>query len=149
MSVKCRINGYDAYSKWGVIIPDTSVSGLLAFAPLKAYITNKSRLMDGDLTACGGGTTPKVDSRDLTLVLYIKARNLTQFNQRLNAFETELRKGGFTLWVAERPNDYYRLLYQSCSQFTQFNGRLAKFTLRVQEPDPTDRAATPKERILG
>ena len=139
MSVRCRINGYDAYSQWGVILPDTSVSQLMAFAPLKPFVSNKTRLDDGVQVITTGA---KVDERDLTLVFYIKASTLTQYNQRINALETVFRNGSFTLWVAERPNDYYRLIYQSCSQFTQFNGRLAKFTLKVTEPDPTNRSAS-------
>ncbi len=139
MNARCKINNLDAYAEWGVVLPDASVSQLLAFAPLKPLVSNKTRLDDGAQVITTGA---KVDERDLTLVFYVKASNLSQFNQRIDALEAVFRNGSFTLWIAERPNDYYRLIYQSCSQFTQFNGRLAKFTLKVTEPDPTNRSAS-------
>jgi len=143
MNARCKINNLDAFAEWGVVLPDTSVSQLMAFAPLKPFVSNKTRLDDGTQVIT---TDAKVDERDLTLVFYVKASTQAQFNHRIDALGTVFRNGSFTLWIAERANDYYRLIYQSCSQFTQFNGRLAKFTLKVTEPDPTDRGSTPKER---
>ncbi len=137
----CNINGTDAYVAWGVIFTDASLSALRNFAPLKPYITNEGAKIDGVQVLSTGSYTPKVDKRDLTLVFFMYARNTTQFNQRLDAFETEMRKGAFTLSMSERPNTLYRLQYQSCNQFTSFNGRLAKFTLKCFEPNPNNRAA--------
>lgn len=142
MRTLCKINGTDAYVGWGVIFTATSVSQLMSFAPLKPYITNTGALENGTQVLSVGSFVPKVDERDLTLVFHLRSSNLTQFNQRRDSFEAVLRAGAFTLWIPQRPNELYRLIYQSCSQFTQFNGRLAKFTLRVKEPDPTNRALT-------
>ena len=139
-NIDCKINGVDAYATYGVIFPDTSRNQLSNFAPLKEYITNKSAKIDGVQVLSTGSYVPHVDEQDLTLVFYIKAANPTQFNTRKDAFEAVLRAGAFTLWFAERPSTLYRLLYQSSSQFTQYNGRLAKFTLKVKEPNPNNRA---------
>lgn len=140
MNGLCKINNLDAYTTYGVIFPETSVSKLTAFAPLKSYIKNKGASFDGVHVIPTSDFTPKVDERDITLVFYLRAKNLTQYNERLDSFESVLRAGMFTLWFAERPNSLYRLLYQSCNEFKSFNGRLAKFTLKVTEPNPTNRS---------
>ena len=123
-----------------MVLPDSSLSALMSFVPLKDYITNTGALMDGTQVLSVGDYVPRVDERTLTLVFYIKANTLTEFNERRDSLEAVFKQGQFTLWVEERPNDLYRLIYQSCSQFTQYNGRSAKFTLKVKEPNPNNRS---------
>lgn len=140
MSIACKINGVDALATYGVVFPDTSLNQLMNFAPLKPYITNTSAKIDGIQVLSTGQHTPRVDKQDYNLVFYLYGSNLSEFNQRRDALEAVMRAGAFTLWVAERPTCLYRLIYNSSSQFTQYNGRLAKFTLRVEEPNPNNRA---------
>lgn len=139
METVCKINDLDAYTEWGVVFPETSISKLMNFAPLKQLITNKGASFNGIKVL---PTARKVDSRDLTLVFYIYANNVAEMNEKLDAFESMLRAGVFTIWISDRPHEVYRLIYQNSNQFTQYNGRLAKFTLKVLEPNPTDRALT-------
>lgn len=139
MTNLCRLNGLDAWLTWGVTLPQSSVDALWGFAPLKGYVTNESSLIDGVQVLCLDGYVPRVDKRELTLVFYLHAKDRVEFNSRRDSLESELRGGRLTLWVADRPDCLFRLVYKSCSQFTQFNGRLAKFTLRLEEPNPNNR----------
>ena len=139
MSIRCKINGNDALATYGVVFTDSSLAQLMNFPPLKAYISNTGAGIDGTQVLSTGQYVPHVDEQDMTLMFYLRASSLTQFNTRRDALEAVLKAGAFTLWFAERPNNLYRLLYQSCNQFSVYNGRLAKFTLRVKEPNPNNR----------
>ena len=41
-------------------------------------------------------------------------------------------------------NVWYRCIYLSCTQFSQFIREMAKFSLKLNEPDPSDRGETSK-----
>lgn len=129
------INGFDAYTKWGVVLGDGSLNALMTPAPVKAAIENKSRLIDGKQVVSLG----KLDARDVSLTLYIRAGNQMQFNQRLAAFITAIRQGTITLETKFEPNVVYRLNYSNCTQFSQCRGRLGKFVVRFNEPNPANR----------
>lgn len=139
-NIDCKINGLDALATYGVVFPDTSLNQLMNFPPLKEYITNTGANIDGVQVLSAGAYAPRVNKQDYTLVFYLYANSLAEFNTRRDALWAVLMAGAFTLWIKERPNDLYRLLYHSSSQFTQYNGRLAKFTLSCEEPNPKNRA---------
>ena len=139
MKGKCWINNRDAYLAWGVILSDSASNALRTPAPMKENVENKSRLEHGKRVVHGSDTA-RVDERDLSLVLYIRATNQTQFNARFDSFVDELQKGRIEIRTADRPEVTYRCDYLSCSQFAQFNGRLGKFTLKLNEPNPKDRS---------
>lgn len=138
MKGKCWINKKDAYAFWGVILSDSASNALRTPASMKENVENKSRLEHGKRVIYGSDTA-RVDERDLTLVIYIRASNQAQFDSRFDSFIEELQKGRIEIETAERPGIVYRLDYNSASQFSQFNGRLGKLTLRVNEPNPKDR----------
>lgn len=131
-----KINGYDAASKWGAFMSDGSLSALMTPAPMKDYIINDSRSDHGRqvLTAAS-----KVASRDLALTIYIKATSRELFFSRYLAFVEELQKGAITIETKYQVGVKYHCLYVSCQQFAHYNGRLGKFTLRLNEPNPKDR----------
>ena len=63
---------------------------------------------------------------------------------RYRAFTDELKKGviDLTLHVWEGGTFFketYHFVYLSCSQYSEFNGRLAKFVLKLNEPNPGNR----------
>lgn len=138
MKNKCRINKKDAYLTWGVILSESAVNALRTPAPMKANVENKSRLEHGKRVIYGSATA-RVDERDLTLVIYIRAYNQTQFDVRYDSFIEEIQKGRIEIELTDRPNIVYRCDYINASQFSQFNGRLGKLTLKVNEPNPKDR----------
>lgn len=150
MNYELEINGYNALSAWGVTLGDGSVSALMTPPPMKDYITNESAATHGKIIANSPAAMPKVDSRDVQLTIYIHARKAEDtvsggsviergFYTRYAEFVAELQKGQIILRTRYQENVYYRLYYVSCSQFSQFNGRMGKFTLRLTEPNPMDR----------
>lgn len=132
-----KINGRDAATAWGAFMSDGSLSALMTPAPIKEYVSNSSRLEDGRRVIPEG---TKVESRDLTLTIHIKASNRDQFFARYLAFVEELHKGVIVIETKYQPDVRYKCLYVSCSQFAQYNGRLGKFTLKLNEPNPKDRS---------
>lgn len=139
MRGECYINNKDAHDEWGLILGETSFTALLTPAPVKGYVQNKSALMHGKQVLSGEENLPKIDERDLQLVFAIKAKNRTEFLARYASFVSELEKGIIDLRTKYQPGVVYHLLYMSCQQFTQFNGRLAKFVLKLNEPNPKNR----------
>lgn len=131
------INDKDAYKEWGIIFGSGSFTALLTPSPVKAYIENKSALDNGKQILSGNG--PKIDERTIQLTFYLRAKNLTQFLERYNKFCQVLQGGKLDIRTKYQPGVTYHCYYLSCQQFTQYNGRLAKFILKVNEPNPADR----------
>ena len=135
----------DTETRWGVFFADGSAAALMAPAPKKSYIANKSALNNGKQTLTGNGTLPKTDERDVQLTFGLKARSFAQFVMRYRSFVEELKKGAIDLTLHAWEGDTYiretyHLNYVSCSQYSEFNGRLAKFVLKLNEPDPENRS---------
>ena len=124
----------DVYATYGVWME--SVSPFRQFAPVKERTENKSPLRNGKEV---DPTPPMVDERDITLTMCIEAATESQFEQRLDAFETLLRSGLLDVRIPTHTSKVYRVNYISCTQFTEFNGRLGKFILKLNEPNPADR----------
>ena len=122
-----------------MIFGETSLTALLTPAPVKGYIENKSALIHGKQVLSGEENPPKIDERDLQLVFAIKAKNLTEFLTKYSNFVKELEKGKLNIRTKYQPGVVYHLLYVSCQQFKQFNGRLGKFILKLNEPNPKNR----------
>lgn len=130
--------------RWGVFIAETSLTALMAPAPLKSYITNKSALSHGKQVLTDSGNLPKVDERDVQLVFAIHANTLAKFLMRYHSFCEELKKGAIDLTIRISDGDSYMkttyyLNYLSCSQFSEYNGRLGRFALKLNEPNPANR----------
>lgn len=136
MSARFKINGKDAGKEWGALLGDTSVSALLAPAASKERVTNESRIAHGIQVL---SEQTYLQSRSVSIVVYIRATGYAQFAQRLNGLIDELTKGVAVIEVAELKDVKFKMLYESSSQFTQINGRLGKVVLKFNEPNPTDR----------
>ncbi len=140
MTGDLTINGYDAYTRWGVNLEDGAVSALLAPAPMKENIQNKSRLKHGKASL---NNNPKSDARELSLPFHVVADTKAHFFEKYAAFCSEvLANRRFTLQSVYIPNTVYTLDYVSCNQFGQYNQEMAKFVLKVEEPDPTNRTVS-------
>lgn len=141
----------DAYDEWGVNLEDGALSALMSPPPMKDFIESGSRLSHGKQIIA---KTPRYDSRDLTLQFHIVASSKEDFFSKYSAFCNDvLSKGTFALKTKYQPARtvtqngstvtipavVYHLVYKSCSQYTQYRQEMAKFTLKVSEPDPTNR----------
>lgn len=131
-----KINDKDAKQTWGIVFDSSSVSALMTPPPMKAYIEDASRLEDGKRVIVDNA---KVESRNVTLTFSLMARNETEFFSRYNSFCEEIQKGLMNIELSILSNVVFKCVYKSCSQFTQYNNRLAKFSLKVEEPNPKDR----------
>ena len=135
---------YTAEQRWGIIFSGEALTALMTPAGKKEYIKNESPLMDGEEILSVGDYTPKTAARDVQLMIGLRARSFGQFLTNYRSFVSELEKGTFDITVhAWEGNDWFRetyhLNYVSCSQYSEFNGRLAKFVLKLREPNPKNR----------
>lgn len=131
------INGKDAYTTWGMSMDNTSLSSLMTPAPMKDYIENKSRVENGKSVIT---TTVKTDERSLTLVVNISAKNEIDFFSKYLSFCEELEKGTLNIETKYQSGVIYKTIYISCSQFAQLLRGIAKFSLKLVEPNPKDRS---------
>lgn len=130
------INNKDAYTTWGISMDTSSLSAMMTPAPNKEFIENSSRLEHGKRVI---PSNPKVDSRDVTLTVNLTAKNEQQFFDRYSSFCSELETGVLNIKTSFQPNVVYKMIYLSCSQFTQFMRGIASFSLKLNEPNPKDR----------
>lgn len=130
------INGKDAYDTWGISLSDSGLSALMTPAPNKEYIENKSRLGHGKSVI---NNNVRIDERNITLPIHLTASNKNEFFSRYSSFCEELAKGYMEIMTSYQPNVLYRMYYISCNQFSQFMHGIGKFSLKLNEPDPTDR----------
>ena len=128
-----KINGKDTYTTWGVILAEGSMDQLLAIPPMKDPIFNESSLEDGRRVLLP--STPKKGSRDLQLEVHLLAVDETQFFQRYAAFGQELMGGEVDI-KTDHSDDVYHCVYRSCTTFSDFNGRVAKMSLKLTEYNP-------------
>ena len=132
------INGLDAYERWGVSLSDTALSALMTPAPQKKFISSKSRLKDGKSIVVNN---PKVDERSVSIAIHLIARNEAEFFSNYEKFCNEvLAKGYLTIETKFQQGVIYKMEYESCSQFSQFMRGIAKFTLKMTEPNPNNRS---------
>ena len=131
------INGKNAKTTWGIVFDSSSISALMVPASVKDYIENDSRLEHGRRVITNN---VKVDARtNIQLTFSLYASSETEFFSRYDSFCAELEAGTLNIIISSRPTVVYKCLYKSCKQFTQYNNRLARFSLTVIEPNPKDR----------
>lgn len=130
------INGTNAYSAWGITLDDTAVAALMTPPPIKTYITCKSRNEDGERVV----KDDKIffDSRDITLQLNITAPNRSVFLSRYASFCAMLKEGFLDI-ATNYTSGVFHCMYVSCSQFSQYDGQIGKFVLKLTEYNPNIR----------
>lgn len=131
------INGVDAYTEYGMSLESSALSALMTPPPNKELIENKSRLEHGKRVV---NTNPKVDERELNLQFHITAKNRTDFLNKYSKLCGLLESGEIEIKTSYQSDVLYRMNYISCTQFSQFRLGMAKFTLRLNEPNPKNRS---------
>lgn len=132
-----RINGKDAFITFGAFLGANSLDFLLTPPPAKKRISNESRLLSGKQIIDGKNV---LNSRDVTLVFYFKGENYTDIQNKINSFINELLEGVSIITLNELPSIKYKLDYDSASSFKQCKGRLAKISIKFNEPNPNNRS---------
>lgn len=136
------INGKDAYTEYGIFMDDTALSTLMTPAPNKEFISNKYRSKDGKSVI---RHNPRLDEREITIAFNMSAKTSDEFLSNYGKFcEEVLATGQVTIHTSFQPTVWYRCIYLSCTQFSEFMRELAKFSLKLNEPDPTDRGEASK-----
>lgn len=137
MKRKFRLNGKDAYSTWGCFLGNNSIDSLLTPPAAKKRISNESNLLPGKQIL----DYPNVlSSRDVVLVVYFKGAQYMDIYNRIEAFIKELLQGIAVFTLDEFPIIKFKLDYDSTSSLKQVNGRLAKLSVKLNEPNPNDRS---------
>lgn len=148
----------DMYDGYGVSLSEKSLSLLMTPAPNKDAIENKSRLEHGKRVVRKHKYVKK-DERNVDLEMHVTATNKTEFWRRYNGFcQDWLDWGFFDIAVSHFKSDagapvtvggidygtlsVFRMTYKSCTQFSEFQQQMAKYTLRLNEPDPSNRGGT-------
>ena len=138
------INGLDAHGYFGIVVRETTLSTLiLEPEPLKNAVTNKSATEHGKRVR--QEKEPKVDEREVTLPIQIKAKDRADLFDKLTKLKAVLKKRRITITTKYEPDVVYRMDYQSCRQTRSIFRGLATFNLYLNEPDPTNRGLKDKE----
>ncbi len=137
MTGELFINGKDAYTHWGVIARETSITALIEPEPLKNPVDNKSATENGKRVR--SEATPKVDERTVNLSIQIKAANRADLITKLSGLKTELKQRRIEITTKYESGVVYRMDYQSCKQTRSLFKTLATFSLQLNEPNPANR----------
>lgn len=132
------INGTDAWKEWGIFIDSNSLSALMTPPATKDYLSNESRLEHGTRYYT---SNVKMKERDVTLSLQFVASSESDFLSKYASFCEVLQGGTLDVKTKFQPNVVYHCLYVSCTQYSEFNHTMAKFSLKLREPNPTNRTA--------
>lgn len=138
MKGELTINGYDAYSTWGVGLEDGAMEALMTPLSMKEDIVNESRLEHGKRHMTVGN---HVDEREITLPIHLVASSKQQYLARYRKFCEMLERQTVEISTKHEKGVVYRCRYKSCQQFRQFLSGMAVFALRLVEPNPKDRTA--------
>lgn len=134
------INGKDAYTTYGIFLAENALSTLMTPPSVKDYISNESRLEHGKRVSY---ENVRLGERELTLSFNMHAKDKDTFLSNYAKFCDEvLSKGKIELRTSLLPNVWFRCIYVSCNQFSQFRRELASFSLKLNEPDPSNRGET-------
>lgn len=130
-----KINNIDAWDVWGVSLEDGAYGTLLSPPAVKARVENSSRLEKGKRII---PTETFYDSREVTLEMHLHAPDYATFLSRYRAFLAAITgQQGFAMQYKPYGQTlYFNMMYLSCTQFAAYNGTLAKFSLRLVEPQP-------------
>lgn len=131
------INGQDAWLTWGIKVDDSSLSALMTPPANKDFPKNSSRLESGVRYIT---INPRFKEREVTLSLQFVADSRSAFLANYNAFcNNVLATGKVRISTKYQSGVTYFFVYNSCTQYRQFLFKIAKFSLRLTEYDPSNR----------
>lgn len=130
------INDKDAYTSWGISMDEDALAALMTPPPMKDFVENKSRLQHGKLIISG---VPLKDERDVQFSINITAKTREDFLSKYNSFCIELATGFLNIKTKYQTGIIYKTVYRSCQSYSQFDGRIGKFLLKLNEPNPNNR----------
>lgn len=126
----------DAYDTYGLSLNEEGLSRLMTPAPLKEPVSNKNVITHG---ASILQSSLVKDVRQVSLGMHISAPDKTTFLSRYASFCQLLDNGFIDIKTKYQEGVVYHFIYLDCTQFSEFNRELAKFTLSLEEPHPESR----------
>lgn len=127
----------DAYTSFGMSLEDGGLARLMTPAPNKQPVANKNVVTDG--ASVVGVTIGCKDERTISVPFHVIASDQEDFILKYAALCAVLDSGYLAIKTKWQPNVVYNFIYIDCQQYQQFIGGMAKFTLSLYEPDPTNR----------
>lgn len=121
-------------SAFGASLSEGAYEALLTPPPVKDYIRNSSPLQAGSQYL----PQTRTDEQQLSLPIHFTASSKEEFLSRYGQFCEVLSQGKIDLYVEELGLTFH-LLYKSCNSYNHYFGGIAKFVLKVIEPNPTNR----------
>ena len=138
------INGQDAYTTFGITAGDGFIDALLIAPPKKGYLSNNSRLNNGEDV---DNRNSKFDKKtNITLYFDIEGFGSNEADMKasylahLKLFYQELAKDEFNINVPALGTEVYHLIYSKPSTFnSNLNKTHSKMSFVFDEPNPTNR----------
>lgn len=137
MTGELFINNVDTYTAYGMSLEDGGLERLMTPAPNKQPVTNKNVVTDG--AGVVDVTVGHKDERTVSVPFHIIAADQSDFLTKYAAFCAVLNNGNLAIRTKWQPNVVYHFIYIDCQQYQQFIGGMAKFTLSLYEPNPSNR----------
>ena len=132
------INNKDAFTQWGVSLNASGLSTLMTPPAVKSYIRNESAIENGSRLVTA--VTPRLQSREFTVTVNLSAPDESTFLTRYASFVAEITSGELLIKTSFQPTVLYRCYYMSCDTFAEYQRGIGKFSLKLIEPDPSNRS---------
>ena len=127
----------DAFTAYGVSLEGEGMSKLMTPAPHKEPVQNKNLAMNG--TSIVGGVGYK-DVKTLSVPMHLTAATRADFLELYALFCTEILDAGWIhIKTKYQAGVVYHFRYVDCQPFSEYNMKMAKFTLSLEEPNPNNR----------
>lgn len=133
---KVYINGQDILSTWNAFMLDTSYNSLLTPVNPKSNIENKNRNEHGKRVLIGD---LKLDESTIQLLFHIQGSSMSDYLQKKQSFENELRSGEVLLAVQSLKTAYKLCSPEFLDVSTGIGIREGTISVRFTEPNPDDR----------
>ena len=127
----------DVYDTYGVSFVKGSYLTLVKKSASKGYVTNDSRLNNG-VQMVADSDYAKLSSRQFSVTILMEASTKANFVTYLENFTAKISNGLIFLKIPSVKR-VFKLVYNDMDIKQEYRGNKATFTLKLTEPDPTDR----------
>lgn len=131
-------SAYVDLDTFGVTLVRGWREALLTPAPVKSYVTNNSRLENGQ-SVIATSKYAKKDKREVSISFFLEGSSEEDYLQKYEAFLDKIAYSGEFFLKVPRIKRVFKLVYTQCQQFGDFGLKRGKFVLKLTEYNPNDR----------
>lgn len=131
-------NAYVDLDSFGITLVRGWREALLTPAPVKSYVTNSSRLEDGE-RIIALPENAKRDKRDVSITFFLEGKTQADYLSNYESFLNKIAYSGQFCLKVPVLNRIFKLVYSQCSQFGDYGLKKGKFTIKLTESNPGDR----------